>query len=383
MQIDKHQRIDAFSLDRFVAHSGVTVKRLWDGSIEIATRTEQWGHSVNFPIRPEALQELGHDRSMLIIVTLTTQIGRVGIACLEERTGKFSTKEVFVSPDDRDTELELFTENVDEGVLLVVRNTTPGNHQSKATLHAIQTLPGKALTIGQRRQLAARNFPYWHYEHDLGHGAKTEPNHPDIMKWHALRHRMVFDFINERFGPSLVGKHCIDFGCCSGWWSFSLADRGASRIVALDKNAQYIEQAKFVQSCSENPNHRRIEFLHEDILSYEAEPQGFDIALCLGLMYHLTDLVGAAACVFRATRNLAIIDSAISSSSGALLELADWKKYSFCSENEFAFVPTRDALIGILNYVGFSRVVPCSLADEESETAYGLGKNRILILAER
>jgi len=377
------ERIAAFSLREFVAQNGAVATTLPDGSMRIETCAVQWGYSLVFPVRSGALARLRGDRSVLVRVTLTAHRGIVGIAFLNRRTGKFCTREVFAATGDQNTQFELFSENADDSLALVLRNAAPGNTPSTAILGGIATFSARALTTGERRQRQARNFPYWHYEHDLGYGAKTEPKRPEITKWHTLRQRIIFGLLEERYERSLAGTHCIDYACCSGFWSFCLADRGASRVVALDKNAQHIEQARFVQACSDDPRHKGIEFLHADILSYEVEPRGFDIVLCLGLMYHLTDPVGAAARVFQATRGLAIIDSSVSSLSGTLLEFADWRKYSGCFENEFAFVPTRDALIRIFEHAGFSNVSPWSPLDRESEAAYGMGKSRVLLIAER
>jgi hypothetical protein len=87
--------------------------------------------------------------------------------------------------------------------------------------------------------------------------------------------------------------------------------------------------------------------------------------------------------LFQATRDLALVDSAVSDREGAVLELGDGRKYSCCSENEFAFVPTREALIRILNHVGFSKVEPWLPVDPDVLGAYGPSGHRVLLLAQR
>jgi Protein of unknown function (DUF1698) len=198
-----------------------------------------------------------------------------------------------------------------------------------------------------------------------------------------LRKRIIFDLIEQHVGASLAGKECLDFACCSGFWSFGLTDRGASRVVGLDKNPDHIRQARFVQECRASPDHERVTFLREDMLSYVPPEGGFDLVLCLGVMYHRTDPIGGAERVFAATRDVAIIDSSVSELEGEVFELADGKKYPFCYEREVALVPSRAALVQIFRRAGFDDLKEVMPTDTEGAAAYGPSGRRVSLVGKR
>jgi len=210
------------------------------------------------------------------------------------------------------------------------------------------------LTAKQKHRQATR-FKHWHYSYDLGDGVVTTPFHPKIQGWHVARRSVILEQIQALYGPSLQGKTCLDIACNSGFWSFALAALHPARVLAIDRSARMIEQAGFVRRCLDRPELDCIEFRSQDLLELE-EGETFDLVLCLGLFYHLTDPVGAARRIHALARGVVVIDTVLSLTPEPVLEIGDPAKFRGISPTEFSFVPSASALTRILEHVGFGSV---------------------------
>lgn len=234
----------------------------------------------------------------------------------------------------------------------------------------------------KRQEAAART---WHYCHDLGDGVVTTPWYDWLSSWHPLRRDIIFGEIAKVLGPSLAGMRCLDIACNSGFWSFEAVERGAESVLAFDTQENWVDNARFVCRCRpDRHEYGRIDFHHSDLFNMNLPEAGFDLVFCLGLMYHLTDVFGAAQQVYRTTRRVAVIDTSVSDLPGCLLELPPPGKYFFNGPEEFAFVPTRDMMLAIMKKAGFSRVTPWQPVDgQPGYQEYGPGGFRQLIICER
>ncbi len=234
-------------------------------------------------------------------------------------------------------------------------------------LSAPQMAASQEITLEEKRRAATEKF--WHYPHDLGDGVVTKPWWDWLPYWHNVRRQAIFGQVHEIFGPSLKGLRCLDMACNSGFWSFEMIDRGADSVYAFDVTEPMIEGALFVRNCrKDKPEYQRIEFDVADYNAVNLPDDGFDLVLCLGMMYHLTDVYGVAQRVTRTTKRVAIIDSSVSDLSGDVLEIPPEGKYFWISKGEFSFVPTRDALRRIFRQAGFTKVT--SWMPEEGHPCY-------------
>ncbi len=212
-------------------------------------------------------------------------------------------------------------------------------------------------TIETKRRLAEEE--YWHYQHDLGDGVLTKPWNDWLIGWHQLRRGIIFDRLAPYFGDSLEGMTCLDVACNSGFWSFEMADRGAASVLAFDESCYMVNEAEYIRRCRpDRPSYDRITFRTASYYDIELPENQFDLVLGLGMMYHLSDILGVAQRLYRATRRVALFDSSVSDLPGNVLEISDNKKYFWCTPEEFSFVPTRSALRMILEKAGFSKVTP-------------------------
>jgi tRNA (mo5U34)-methyltransferase len=118
----------------------------------------------------------------------------------------------------------------------------------------------------------------WFQNLDL-YGVRTAPAHflgdfPTI-KWKRFAHVIPQD---------LTGKSVLDIGCNAGFYSFEMKKRGASRVVGIDFNDYYLDQARF---AAEVLGHEDVEFRRMSVYDVGALQERFDVVMFMGLAYHL------------------------------------------------------------------------------------------------
>lgn len=117
----------------------------------------------------------------------------------------------------------------------------------------------------------------WFHNLDLG-GVKTAPNHflgdYPAMKWRTFAHAIPQD---------LRGKSVLDIGCNAGFYSMEMKRRGADRVLGIDFDAGYLEQARFAADV----NGLDIEFRELSVYDVGKLGERFDIVLFMGVLYHL------------------------------------------------------------------------------------------------
>jgi tRNA (mo5U34)-methyltransferase len=117
----------------------------------------------------------------------------------------------------------------------------------------------------------------WFHNLDLG-GVQTAPDHflgdyPEV-KWRGFSHAIPAD---------LSGRTVLDVGCNAGFYSIEMKRRGAARVVGIDSNETYLEQARFAaEVCG-----AEIEFRRMSVYEVADLGERFDLVLFLGVLYHL------------------------------------------------------------------------------------------------
>jgi tRNA (mo5U34)-methyltransferase len=133
-----------------------------------------------------------------------------------------------------------------------------------------------ALTPDQIRERAAA-LGDWFHNIDLN-GAPTAPNHflgdyPNV-KWQMFRHAVPED---------LSGKTVLDIGCNAGFYSIEMKRRGADRVVGIDFDDRYLDQARFAAEVKGQD----IEFRKLSVYDVAELGERFDVVLFMGVLYHL------------------------------------------------------------------------------------------------
>jgi tRNA (mo5U34)-methyltransferase len=122
-----------------------------------------------------------------------------------------------------------------------------------------------------------RELGDWFHNVDL-RGVKTAPDHflgdYPAVKWRRFAAALPTD---------LRGKSVLDIGCNAGFYAIEMKNRGAERVVAMDSDGGYLEQARFAAEI------RGVELEFRELSVYDVASLGerFDIVLFLGVIYHL------------------------------------------------------------------------------------------------
>jgi len=117
----------------------------------------------------------------------------------------------------------------------------------------------------------------WFHNIDLD-GVQTAPDHflndyPNV-KWKLFEHAIPKD---------LTGKSVLDIGCNAGFYSIEMKRRGADRVLGLDFDDRYLEQARFAAEVKGAD----IEFRKLSVYDVAQLGERFDIVLFMGVLYHL------------------------------------------------------------------------------------------------
>jgi tRNA (mo5U34)-methyltransferase len=117
----------------------------------------------------------------------------------------------------------------------------------------------------------------WFHNIDLK-GVRTAPNHflgdyPNV-KWRHFAHAVPKD---------LRGMTVLDIGCNGGFYSIEMKRRGADRVVAIDTETMYLNQARFAAETS------GVEIQFRNLSVYDVAKLGerFDLVIFMGVFYHL------------------------------------------------------------------------------------------------
>ncbi|HEV7291499.1 MAG TPA: TIGR04290 family methyltransferase [Devosia sp.] len=117
----------------------------------------------------------------------------------------------------------------------------------------------------------------WFHNIDLG-GVRTAPNHflgdYPHMKWRKFADAIPAD---------LTGKTVLDIGCNAGFYSIEMKKRGADRVLGVDFDDVYLNQAKFAAEVAQAD----IEFRKLSVYDVGSLQEQFDVVIFMGVLYHL------------------------------------------------------------------------------------------------
>lgn len=160
-------------------------------------------------------------------------------------------------------------------------------------------------------QLAA--LAPFHHAIDLPYGLSTYDKATARHDRERTRLRSLTDHLwptlLETYGGSLAGLRVLDIACNCGGFAIEAARAGAAEVVGIDVDAHYIRQADFIRDAldMENVTFRvaRLEDLDQ------AEIGSFDIVFFFGILYHLSDPIGALQRISAIARDMIVVDTSL------------------------------------------------------------------------
>jgi tRNA (mo5U34)-methyltransferase len=109
-------------------------------------------------------------------------------------------------------------------------------------------------------------------------GLETAPEHPlgdyPRTKWARFAAALPAD---------LAGRTVLDIGCNAGFYALEMKRRGAERVVGIDPDPRYLEQAALAAEVAG----LTIELRELSVYDVAALGERFDIVLFMGVLYHL------------------------------------------------------------------------------------------------
>lgn len=135
-------------------------------------------------------------------------------------------------------------------------------------------MPDMSVEVIRRR---VAELGQWFHNIDL-RGVKTAPEHflgdYPAIKWQRFAHAVPAD---------LSGKTVLDIGCNAGFYSLEMKRRGAQRVLGIDCDTTYLEQARFAAEVFGLD----IEFRELSVYDVGQLRESFDVVLFMGVLYHL------------------------------------------------------------------------------------------------
>lgn len=128
-------------------------------------------------------------------------------------------------------------------------------------------------------EIRSRVYELGHWFHNIDlKGVKTAPDHflgdYPSTKWSGFA---------EAIPADLRGKSVLDIGCNGGFYSIEMKRRGADRVLAIDFDERYLNQARFAAQVYDMD----IEFRNFSVYDLPQLKERFDVVLFMGVLYHL------------------------------------------------------------------------------------------------
>lgn len=117
----------------------------------------------------------------------------------------------------------------------------------------------------------------WFHNLELS-GVKTAPDH-FLGDYPRVKWRRFADAIPA----DLSGKSVLDIGCNGGFYSIEMKRRGAARVLGVDSDEAYLDQARFAAEV----NGVDVSFAKLSVYDVAALKERFDLVLFMGVLYHL------------------------------------------------------------------------------------------------
>ncbi len=134
----------------------------------------------------------------------------------------------------------------------------------------------QSLTVDDIERRVTELGPWFH---NLSlQGVQTAPDHflgdYPSAKWQSFQDAVPKD---------LAGMTVLDIGCNGGFYSIEMKRRGARRVLGIDHDEQYLEQARFAAQVLDLD----IAFQQMSVYDVPKLSERFDVVLFMGVFYHL------------------------------------------------------------------------------------------------
>ena len=231
----------------------------------------------------------------------------------------------------------------------------------------------------------------WFYEFPLPDGTTTTSYlEPEVAKIHTTREKVLRRYLENSGCPR---DTALDVSCHEGFFSHILGDYFAS-VTGIDKNEGSLDLARRMAAFLKRDN---VAFRYCPVEKASLNLQS-DFVLCYGLIYHIENPMQVLRKLAELTGKVLCVETQILPFSVSFKLEDGWYKnqrelrglFGLCADyptskegglTEYALVPSREAVVHILQNLGFATVSVYEPADDDYEQ-YVRG-SRIIVFAEK
>lgn len=194
-------------------------------------------------------------------------------------------------------------------------------------------------------------------------GVQTAPDHflgdYPSFKWAGFKHVLPDD---------LEGRSVLDIGCNAGFYALEMKRRNAGRVLGIDSDPHYLNQARFAAEQSGLD----IEFAQMSVYEVGQIGSRFDLVIFMGVLYHLRHPLLALdllyehvvddqllfQCLQRGDERIPELQENYDFSEWAAFDRPDYPKLFFVEERYASdptnwFIPNKAAMEAMLRSAGF------------------------------
>jgi tRNA (mo5U34)-methyltransferase len=213
----------------------------------------------------------------------------------------------------------------------------------------------------------------WFYDFELPNGSRTHSYLPEsVAPIHQTRLEMLFSVLDPIVQDRWADLSVIDVACHQGYFAINLARRGCGRVVAIDARADHVADARLMGRAFGLQN---LHVEQRDVSSTSVGDLGtFDIVVLFGLLYHVENPIGLLRLARGLTRRLCVVETQVAPEGVAAIEwgtrlvqrpvVGTFYVIDETGETEapesglkgISLCPTLDALLWVMQKVGFSRL---------------------------
>lgn len=163
------------------------------------------------------------------------------------------------------------------------------------------------------------------------------------------------DWIVQVIPEDLTGKSVLDIGTWDGYFSFLAEQRGASRVVAIDKmdRRHLITDANGFMTAREILN-SQVNFIEMDVFEIDCLTGEFDIVFFFGVLYHLRHPLLALEKIYQKTKSVVLIETHVIDTEYSLMAFYENDEYGGDITNWCG--PTIECVKAMCRSCGFNQI---------------------------
>lgn len=236
----------------------------------------------------------------------------------------------------------------------------------------------------------------WFYPFRLPSGRIT-PTYAkgELDAIHHTRTQMLDAALQRTFADGFDDLSAIDLACHQGWFAAHAAQRGFGSVLGVDARSEHIADASLIRDLL---GLTQLRFQRGDVMTLDTHALGtHDLVLCLGLIYHLENPVGALRIARALCKRLCLIETQIVPGQSGWVDYGSYRYVrplmgSFgiidetrdthgpeASTTGICLVPSLEALLWILDKIGFARVEVLPVPEDGYEQL--LHHKRVMVAA--